>query len=72
MTGKQFNVEFESLESKPGTLDVAIRVNVEEGTFEFILEENGLPTTAPYIHLAGALQLVLNQATHQYYNGCSE
>ncbi|WP_433958563.1 hypothetical protein [Cytobacillus horneckiae] len=72
MAGKQLNVEFESLESKPGTLDVAIRVNVEEGSFEFVIEENGLPTTVPYIHLAGALQLVLNQAAYRYYKGYDE
>lgn len=69
MAGKQLQVEFENMESKPGTLDVAVRVDMETGDFEFTIEENGLPTTVPYILFAGALQMVLNQAAYRYYKG---
>jgi hypothetical protein len=69
MEDKTLQVEFDTMVKKPGTLDVAVRVDMETGHFEFVIEENGLPTTVPYILFAGALTMVLNQAAYRFYNG---
>lgn len=66
---KGLQVEFNHMESGEGVMDVAVRVNVKTGEFEYVMEENGLPTTVPYIVFAGALQMVLNLAAKNFIDG---
>ena len=69
---KQFCVEFEKMESKPGTLDLALRIDTETGDYEFIIEESGLPVTVPYYQFVGLMQLLIGHATYRFYNGYPE
>lgn len=44
---KQLTVEFHELDQGPGVIDLAIRFDTKTGSYNFMIEENGLPTTLP-------------------------
>jgi len=55
---RKLQVEFESIESKPGVLDLAIRYDGNSGSFEYVVEENGIPVSVPAHIVAGVLAIV--------------
>jgi hypothetical protein len=55
---KNLTVEFETLRAGVGVLDVAIRYDANTGSFEYIVEENGLPVMIRPNELAGVLAIV--------------
>lgn len=59
---RQLNVEFHSLDAAPGLLDIAIRYDTKSGRYNFVMEENGLPTTAPMHVFNGILTCVMQAA----------
>lgn len=69
---KVFNTEFERLESAPGMLDMAVRINVNNGDYEFSVEENGLPTTLPYYQFVGVMQMLITHASERFWRGYPE
>jgi hypothetical protein len=44
---KQLTVEFHELDQGTGVIDLAIRFDTTTGRYNFMIEENGLPTTLP-------------------------
>jgi hypothetical protein len=59
---KTLNVEFHSLASASGVVDIAIRYNTVTGSYNFLIEENGLPTTLPKHVFNGILINLVNES----------
>jgi hypothetical protein len=66
---KQLIVEFHSLEGAPGVLDIAIRYDTKTGRYNFVMEESGLPTTAPMHVFNGVLTCVMQAAVAGVIDG---
>jgi hypothetical protein len=59
---KALNVEFHEIEAAPGVVDIAIRYDTKTGSYNFVIEETGLPTTLPLHVFNGILFSILNEA----------
>lgn len=66
---KALNVEFHSLDSAPGIVDIAIRYDVKTGSYNFLIEENGLPTTLPSHVFNGILFNLATEASRGVIQG---
>jgi hypothetical protein len=66
---KQLNVEFHQLETGEGIVDIAIRYNVKTGSYNFLIEENGLPTTLPMHVFNGILFNLATEASRGVIDG---
>lgn len=55
MSNKKLNVEFHTLESGAGVVDIAIRYDTKTGAYDFLLEESGLPIALPAHVFTGVL-----------------
>lgn len=69
---KSFSVEFERLDSGVGILDLALRFNPQDGEYEFVIEENGIPITVPFYQFAGMLQMLITHSGHRFWNGYTD
>lgn len=69
---KQLNVEFHELASGTGIVDIAIRYNVKTGSYNFLIEENGLPTTLPMHVFNGILFNLATEASRGMIQGYRE
>lgn len=66
---KQLNIEFHSLETGEGIVDIAIRYNVNTGSYNFLIEENGLPVTLPMHVFNGILFNLATEACRGVIDG---
>lgn len=66
---KQLNVEFHEISAKAGVVDIAIRYDTNSGQYNFLIEENGIPTTLPMHVFNGILFSVLNEACNGSIDG---
>lgn len=71
---KQLNIEFHSMEAGPGVVDIAIRYDTKTGRFNYMLEENGLPTTLPTHIFSGIIFNIASVGVAEAYgpseSGC--
>lgn len=67
--GKSLNVEFHELDAGEGVVDIAIRFDTKSGSYNFVLEENGLPTTLPMHVFNGILFNIQMEACKGYIDG---
>lgn len=68
---RALNVEFHEMDSGAGIVDIAIRYDVKTGSYNFLLEENGLPTTVPMHVFTGILFNLASEATRGVIAGYS-
>lgn len=66
---KSLNVEFHQLETGEGVVDIAIRYNTKTGSYNFLMEENGLPTTLPMHVFNGILFNLATEACRGVIDG---
>lgn len=59
---KTLTVEFHSVEAGPGVVDMAIRFDTKTGRYNFMIEENGLPTGLPMHVFNGILTNLIQEA----------
>lgn len=69
MGTKQLNVEFHKINAAPGVIDIAIRYDTKDGRYNFVMEENGLPTTCPMHVFNGILTCVMQAAVAGVIDG---
>ncbi|MCM3746536.1 hypothetical protein M3223_04125 [Paenibacillus pasadenensis] len=67
--GKALNVEFHEIEATAGVVDIAIRYDTNTGAYNFLLEENGLPTTLPMHVFNGILINLIQEACRGKIDG---
>jgi hypothetical protein len=65
---KQLNVEFHSLESGEGVVDIAIRYDTKTGSYNFLIEEKGLPVSLP-MHVFNGILMNLVSACQGHIDG---
>lgn len=66
---KQLNVEFHELEAGEGIVDICIRYDVKTGNHNFLIEENGLPTSLPMHVFNGILFNLASEACRGRIDG---
>lgn len=66
---KTLNVEFHQIESGSGIVDLAIRFDTKTGSYNFMVEENGLPTTLPMHIFNGIMFCIMNDACRSVIDG---
>lgn len=66
---KKLNVEFHELSSETGVIDIAIRFDTKTGQYNFVIEEQGLPTTLPMHVFNGIMFNVQMDACKGYIQG---
>lgn len=66
---KELSVEFHSLDTGEGVIDFAIRYDTKTGAYNFLIEENGLPTTLPMHVFNGILFSIASEACRGHIDG---
>jgi predicted subunit of tRNA(5-methylaminomethyl-2-thiouridylate) methyltransferase len=69
MGTKELHVEFNHIKAAPGVIDIAIRYDTKDGRYNFVMEENGLPTSAPMHVFNGILTCVMQAAVAGVIDG---
>lgn len=64
---KALNVEFNSMDADIGVVDIAIRYDTKTGRFNYMMEENGLPTTLPTHVFSGILFNIASVGLNEAY-----
>lgn len=66
---KQLSIEFHELAAGEGIVDIAIRFDTKSGSYNFLIEENGLPTTLPMHVFNGIMFNIQMDACRGYIDG---